>query len=104
LDGWDTISNPVSLNPLEAGKDIAVVAFGADFVFAALNQNVNLEQVADASNDYHGRHSISSSSQSKTTSDLHQGERDPADESRAGGDEVRRHVATVPFVMRTVFR
>jgi hypothetical protein len=51
----------------EAGKDIAVVAFRADFVFPALDQNVSLEQVIDASN-YHGRRSISSSSQSKTTS------------------------------------
>jgi hypothetical protein len=52
---------------VEAGKDVAVVAFGADFVFPALDQNVSLEQVIDASN-YHGRRSISSSSQSKTTS------------------------------------
>jgi hypothetical protein len=53
---------------IEAGKDVAVVAFGADFVFPALNQNVSLEQVIDASNYHHGRRSISSSSQSKTTS------------------------------------
>jgi hypothetical protein len=55
---------------IEAGKDVAVVAFGADFVFHALDQNVSLEQVIDASND-HGdtrRRSISSSSQSKRTS------------------------------------
>jgi len=55
---------------VEAGKDVAVVAFGAHFVFPALDQNVSLEQVIDASN-YHGdtrRCSISSSSQSKTTS------------------------------------
>src|SRR5258708_20922846 len=53
---------------VEAGKDVAVVAFGADFVFPALNQNVSLEQVVDASNYHHGRRSISSSNQSKTTS------------------------------------
>jgi len=50
---------------VEAGTDVAVVAFGADFVFPALDQNVSLEQVMDASN-YHGdtrRRSISSSSQ-----------------------------------------
>jgi hypothetical protein len=52
---------------VEAGKDVAVVAFGADLVLPALDQNVSLEQVIDASND-HGRRSISSSSQSKTTS------------------------------------
>jgi hypothetical protein len=28
---------------VEAGKDVAVVAFGADFVFPALNQNVGLK-------------------------------------------------------------
>jgi hypothetical protein len=53
---------------VEAGKDVAVVAFGADFVFPALNQNVSLEQIVDASNYHHGRRSISSSNQSKTTS------------------------------------
>jgi hypothetical protein len=53
---------------VEAGKNVAVVAFGADFVFPALNQNVGLKQVIDASNYHHGRRSISSSSQSKTTS------------------------------------
>jgi hypothetical protein len=52
---------------VEAGKDVAVVAFGADLVLPALDQNVSLEQVIDASND-HGRGSISFSSQSKTTS------------------------------------
>ena len=55
---------------VEAGKDVAVVAFGADFVFPANDQNVSLEQVIDAPN-YHGdtrRRSISSSSQSKATS------------------------------------
>src|SRR5580700_9875131 len=52
---------------VEAGKDVAVVAFGADLVLPALDQNISLEQVIDASND-HGRRSISSSSQSKTTS------------------------------------
>jgi hypothetical protein len=52
---------------VEAGKDVAVVAFGADLVLPALDQNVSLEQVIDASND-HGRRSISSTSQSKTTS------------------------------------
>jgi hypothetical protein len=52
---------------VEAGKDAAVVAFGADLILPALDQNVSLEQVIDASND-HGRRSISSSSQSKTTS------------------------------------
>jgi len=41
--------------------------FVADFVFPALDQNVSLEQGIDASNN-HGRRSISSSSQSKTTS------------------------------------
>jgi hypothetical protein len=39
---------------VEAGKDVAVVAFGADLVLPALDQNVSLEQVIDASND-HGR-------------------------------------------------
>jgi hypothetical protein len=53
---------------VEAGKDVAVVAFGADFVFPALNQNISLEQVVYASNYHHGRRSISSSNQSKTTS------------------------------------
>jgi hypothetical protein len=53
---------------VEAGKDVAVVAFGADFVFPALNQDVSLEQVVDASNYHHGLRSISSSSQSNTTS------------------------------------
>jgi hypothetical protein len=62
------ISNRVLLNPFEAGKDVAVVTFGAHFVFPALDQNVSLEQVIDASNHHHGRRSISSSSQSKTTS------------------------------------
>jgi hypothetical protein len=52
---------------VEAGKDVAVVAFGADFVLPALDQNISLEQVIDAAN-YHGRRSISSSNQSKTTS------------------------------------
>jgi hypothetical protein len=69
LDGWDTNSNRVLLNPLSKPERIvAVVAFGADFVFPALNRNVSLEQVVDASNYHHGRRSISSSSQSKTTS------------------------------------
>jgi hypothetical protein len=35
---------------VEAGKDVAVVTFGADFVFPALGQNVSLEQGIDASN------------------------------------------------------
>jgi len=52
---------------VEAGKDVAVVAFGADLVLPALDQNVTLEQVIDASND-HGRRSISSSRQPNTTS------------------------------------
>jgi hypothetical protein len=52
---------------VESGKDVAVVAFGADLVLPALDQNVSLEQVIDAPND-HGRRLISSSSQSKTTS------------------------------------
>jgi hypothetical protein len=52
---------------VEAGKDVAVVGIGADLVLPALDQNVSLEQVIDASND-HGRRSISYSSQSKTTS------------------------------------
>jgi hypothetical protein len=52
---------------VEAGKDVAVVAFGADLVLQALDQNVTLEQVIDASND-HGRRSISSSRQPNTTS------------------------------------
>ena len=52
---------------VEAGKDVTVVAFVADFVLPALDQNISLEQVIDAAND-HGRRSISSSNQSKTTS------------------------------------
>ena len=52
---------------IEAGKDVAVVAFVADFVFPALDRNVSLERGIDASNN-RGRRSISSSSQSKTTS------------------------------------
>jgi hypothetical protein len=55
---------------VEAGKDVAVVAFGADFVFPANDQNVSLEQVINAPN-YHRdtrRRLISSSSQSKATS------------------------------------
>jgi hypothetical protein len=43
---------------VEAGKDVAVVANGADFVFPALDQHVSLEQAIDAPN-YHGRLSIS---------------------------------------------
>jgi hypothetical protein len=39
---------------VKAGEDVAVVAFGADLVLAALDQNVSLEQVIDASNG-HGR-------------------------------------------------
>jgi hypothetical protein len=47
------------LKPLsKPGKHEAVVAFGADFVFPALDQHVSLEQTIDASN-YHGRRSIS---------------------------------------------
>jgi hypothetical protein len=53
---------------VETGNDVAVVAFGAHFVFPALDQNVSLEQVIDAPNYHHGRRSISSSNQSKTTS------------------------------------
>jgi hypothetical protein len=55
---------------VESGKDVAVVTLSADFVIPALDQNVGLEQVIDASH-YHGdtrRRSISSSRQSKTTS------------------------------------
>ena len=33
--------------------------------------------------------------------DRRQGERDPPDDSLAGGDKVWRHGATVPFVVRT---
>ena len=36
--------------------------------------------------------------------DRHQGERDPADDSRAGGDQVGRHTATVLFVVWTLVR
>jgi hypothetical protein len=43
---------------VEAGKDVAVVPFRADFVFAAHVPNVSLEQIIDASN-YHGCSSIS---------------------------------------------
>src|SRR5271165_879637 len=39
---------------VKAGEDVAVVAFGADLVLAALDQNVSLEQVIDSSNR-HGR-------------------------------------------------
>jgi hypothetical protein len=55
---------------VEAGKDVAAVAFGADFVFPAFDQNVSLEQVIDASNDHGdtGRPLTSPSSQSKETS------------------------------------
>src|SRR5437868_8485319 len=53
---------------VEAGKDVAVVTFGAHFVFPALDQYVSLKQLIDASNYHHGRRSISSSNQSKTTS------------------------------------
>src|SRR6267378_4234611 len=53
----------------EAGKDVAVVAFGADFVFAADDQHVALQGVVDAADD-HGdtrRRSISSSSKPTST-------------------------------------
>jgi hypothetical protein len=64
--GHDLKSRPAE-SLVEAGKDVAVVAFGADLVLPALDQDVSLEQVIDASND-HGRRSISTSSQSNTTS------------------------------------
>jgi len=35
---------------VDAGKDVAVVAFGADFVFSTLDQHVSLEQAIVASN------------------------------------------------------
>jgi|SRR2546421_3974540 len=35
---------------VEAGKDVAVVAISADFVFSALDQHIGLEQAIDASN------------------------------------------------------
>src|SRR5258708_15472377 len=66
-DKWHDLKPRLAESFVEAGKDVAVVAFGADLVLPALDQNVSLEQVIDASND-HGRRSISSSSQSKTTS------------------------------------
>jgi hypothetical protein len=37
---------------VEAGKDVAVVAFGADLVLPALDQNVSLEHAIDATNDH----------------------------------------------------
>src|SRR5260370_25582142 len=67
-DKWHDLKPCLAESFVEAGKDVAVVAFGADFVFPALNQNVSLEQVVDASNYHHGRCSISSSNQSNTTS------------------------------------
>jgi hypothetical protein len=64
---WHDLKPLLAESFVEAGKDVAVVAVGADFVFSALNQHVSLEQAIEASND-HGRRSISSSNQSKTTS------------------------------------
>jgi hypothetical protein len=64
---WNDLKPRLVESFIEAGKDVAVVAFVADFAFPALDQNVSLEQGIDASNN-HGRRSISSSSQSKTTS------------------------------------
>jgi hypothetical protein len=75
-EGVSTGAVPNDLKPrlaesfVEAGKDVAVIPFGPHFIFPALDQNVGLEQVIDASN-YHGdirRPSISSSSHLKTTS------------------------------------
>jgi hypothetical protein len=37
---------------VEAGKDVAVIPFAKHLVFPALDQNVGLEQVIDASNDH----------------------------------------------------
>jgi hypothetical protein len=88
---------------VEAGKDVAVVAFGADLVLPALDQNVSLEQVIDASND-HGRRSISSSRQSKTTSrGVKVSVTQPMIPARAA---IRYGVTALlsPFVVRTFFR
>jgi hypothetical protein len=37
---------------VEAGKDVAVIPFAKHLVFPALDQNVGLEQVIDASNNH----------------------------------------------------
>jgi hypothetical protein len=55
---WHNLKPLLAESFVEAGKDVAVVAFGAGLVFASHVQDVSLEQVIDASN-YHGRRSIS---------------------------------------------
>jgi hypothetical protein len=67
--GWvgRDLKPPLAESFVQAGKDVAVVAFGANFVFPALGQYIGLEQIIDASN-YYGRRSILSSNESKTTS------------------------------------
>jgi len=91
--GCETTSNRVLLNSLsKPEQNVAVVAFVADFVFPALDRNVSLERGIDASNN-HGRRSISSSSQSKTTFNRYQAERNPADDSLAAA--MRNRTVTI---------
>ena len=54
--------------PCRSGKGCSSRRVRRVLRFPALNQNVSLEQVVDASNYHHSRRSISSSSQSKTLS------------------------------------
>jgi hypothetical protein len=55
---------------VEAGKDVAVIAFGVDFIFVPDHQHIALQGVVDAADD-HGdtpRRSISASMASNTVS------------------------------------
>jgi hypothetical protein len=61
LDSGSAASTFHNLKPrlaesfVEAGKDVAVIPFGPDFVFPVLDQNVGLQGVVDAADDHHAR-------------------------------------------------
>jgi len=90
--------------PCRSGKGCSSRRVRRVLRFPALNQNVSLEQVVDASNYHHSRRSISSSSQSKTLSgDRSSLPRDVSDEFRTDSCGSHRLAGTFPNARNEIF-